>query len=268
MDLRWSLMSEEPRGEVPLAGNVTDGVTRVGDTVRRPAMPWSKSVDALLTHLSEVGFDAAPRALGYDESGRQVLSYVEGTVDPDPSDLDLSRIHEVGGIIRHLHDASSTFTPPGEATWNVVIAPDSEDLICHHDLAPWNLVRTSTQLTFIDWDGAGPGSRLWDLAYAAHGFVPLSPDASIIDDVAGERLAALVEGYGLNTEERIQLVNMLGERIRSMYQLLKDGYENGAHPWSRLWEEGHGTVWLADAVYVEDRYDVWAKALGIHHVPT
>jgi len=112
------------------------------------------------------------------------------------------------------------------------------------------------------------GIETLDLAYAAHGFVPLSPDASIIDDVAGERLAALVEGYGLNTEVRIQLVNMLGERIRSMYQLLKDGYENGAHPWSRLWEEGHGTVWLADAVYVEDRYDVWAKALGIHHVPT
>jgi hypothetical protein len=26
---------------------------------------------------------------------------------------------------------------------------------------------------FIDWDGAAPGSRLWDLAYAITGFVPL-----------------------------------------------------------------------------------------------
>jgi hypothetical protein len=26
---------------------------------------------------------------------------------------------------------------------------------------------------FIDWDGAGPASRLWDLAYAMKGFVPL-----------------------------------------------------------------------------------------------
>jgi hypothetical protein len=44
-------------------------------------------------------------------------------------------------------------------------------------------VRTATDLTFIDWDGAGPGSRLWDLAYAAHGFVPLSDDASSVTRV-------------------------------------------------------------------------------------
>ncbi|NNN09317.1 MAG: phosphotransferase [Acidimicrobiaceae bacterium] len=151
-------------------------------------MPWSPSVDALLAHFQAVGFKEAPRALGYDETGRQVLSFAEGFVDPDPSDLDVSRITQVGRVIRRLHDASSTFVPPLGAIWNVAIAPDREDLICHHDLAPWNLVRTPTEMTFIDWDNSGPGSRLWDLAYAAHGFVPLSPDASISDEVAGQRL--------------------------------------------------------------------------------
>ena len=56
------------------------GVVRVGDTIRRPAMPWSSSVDALLAHFREVGFDGAPRALGYDDAGRQVLSFAEGFV--------------------------------------------------------------------------------------------------------------------------------------------------------------------------------------------
>jgi hypothetical protein len=253
---------QDPDEEALLDGNVSIGVVRIGDTVRRPATQSSKSVDALLQHLREVGFEGAPRALGYDEMGRQVLSFVEGLVDPDPSDLDLSRLVEVGQVIRRFHDASSTFSAPADAVWNVVIAPDKEDLICHHDLAPWNLVRSHTQLTFIDWDHAGPGSRLWDLAYAAHGFVPLSPDASISDEVAGRRLAALVEGYGLDAEERGLLVDLLGARIRSMYELLRSGHDTGVQPWSRLWNEGHGAVWLADADYVDGRRSTWVSAMG------
>lgn len=256
-------MSQSPIEEVLLSGNVTVGVVRIGDTVRRPAKPWSKSVDALLGHFREVGFEGAPRAQGYDDTGRQTLSYVEGYIDSDPSDLDLLRVTEVGRLIRHLHDASSTFKPRGELIWNVAIAPDSEDLICHHDLAPWNLVRTSNRLTFIDWDGAGPGSRIWDLAYAAHGFVPLSPSASISDDAASARLAALVEGYGLDLKQRALLVDTLGPRIWSMYELLRNGHENGIQPWSRMWEEGHGTVWLADAKYVDGRHRIWTRALGL-----
>jgi hypothetical protein len=256
-------VSQVPGEEVPLEGNVTVGVVRSGDTVRRPAMPWSASVDALLVHFQAVGFEGAPRALGYDETGRQVLSFVEGVVDPDPSDLDLSRLAEVGRMIRRLHDASSTFIPPTDAIWNVAIAPDREDLVCHHDLAPWNLVRTPTQMTFIDWDGAGPGSRLWDVAYAAHGFVPLSPSARISDEVAGRRLAALVDGYGLGHEERALLVDMLGPRIRSMYELLTTGHETGTAPWNRLWDEGHGTVWRADAEYVDHQRSTWLTALGL-----
>jgi hypothetical protein len=38
---------------------------------------------------------------------------------------------------------------------------------------------------FIDWDGAGPGSRLWDLAYAAHGFVPLAAGGDPAADAPG-----------------------------------------------------------------------------------
>ena len=31
----------------------------------------------------------------------------------------------------------------------------------------WNLVRDRDRWVFIDWDGARPGSRLWDLACSA-----------------------------------------------------------------------------------------------------
>nr|WP_026876336.1 hypothetical protein [Jiangella gansuensis] len=49
-------------------------VVRVGETVRRPVMPWSAAVQALLLHLEAVGFPYAPRFLGLDEHGREVLS--------------------------------------------------------------------------------------------------------------------------------------------------------------------------------------------------
>lgn len=239
-------------GPLP-GGNAGEGVVRVGGTVRRPAHPWSSSIDALLTHFERSGIDGVPRALGYDDDGRQVLSYVEGHVDPAPLDLNAARLIEVGRLIRRLHDATEDFQAPDGAEWNVLIAPDREELICHHDLAPWNLVRTEDNLTFIDWDGAGPGSRLWDLAYAAHGFVPLSPRSGLGDAEAAHRLRALVDGYGLDGVERQDLVALIVPRIRSMFEFLRESGEKGVQPWAGLWIEGHGRAWLEDARYSEQR---------------
>ena len=71
--------------EIPLAGgDVTEGVVRVGDTVRRPVGPHSPLVHALLAHLESIGFEGAPRFLGIDEAGREVLSYVDGEVAGRP----------------------------------------------------------------------------------------------------------------------------------------------------------------------------------------
>ena len=62
---------------MPLAGgNMSSGVVRVGDTVRRPAGPWTPAVHALLTHLHAAGFPGAPRPLGIDEHGREVLTFI------------------------------------------------------------------------------------------------------------------------------------------------------------------------------------------------
>ena len=252
-------MAHDPVEEPLRGGNVEVGLVRVGDTVRRLARPWSASVDALLLHLERVGFEGAPRALGYDDRGRQVLSFAEGRIGPDPTDLGLVRIAHVGRLIRDFHDAVESFVPPAGAVWNVAIAPDRKELITHHDLAPWNLVRSADRLVFIDWDGAGPGSRLWDLAYAAHGFVPLSAAAGQSDAVAAERLAALVDGYGLDPGQRQQLAALLAPRIRSMYDLLRHGHETGTEPWNRLWSEGHGDTWLANALYTEVRARWWHR---------
>jgi hypothetical protein len=67
-------MTEHPLG----GGNVAAGIVRVGDTVRKPAGYWTPAVEALLSHLWRRGFTGAPRPLGRDVEGRQVLEYVPG----------------------------------------------------------------------------------------------------------------------------------------------------------------------------------------------
>src|ERR1035437_6257603 len=126
-------MNDLPAEHELRGGNVTVEVVRVGDTVRRTATRWSSSVDALLEHLHMVGFGGAPRPLGYDDAGRQRVALIDGYVGPDPSDLDVDRLRDVGQLIRRLHDATSTFVAPRDAVWNVAIAPDREELIGHHD---------------------------------------------------------------------------------------------------------------------------------------
>jgi Ser/Thr protein kinase RdoA (MazF antagonist) len=239
-------------------------VVRVGATVRKPASASTAAVEALLEHLRSAGFDGAPRALGRDERGRQVLEFVPGTMADAMTPMTPSELRRVGSLIRAFHDAAADFVAPAEAAWNVVITPDREDLVCHHDLAPWNLVRSrqpdgGERWVFIDWDGAGPGSRLWDLAYAAHGFVPLGPTGDPAAD--GPRLRALADGYGLNEQQRRRLPELIVGHTRGMYELLRSGSRSGEQPWARLWAEGHGEHWGPAASYIEQHLEVWRRAL-------
>ena len=71
------MSAEEPIG-LALGGGWEAGPVRIGDTVRRRSGRWTPAVHALLRHLESVGFDAAPRVLGMDGQGREVLSYIEG----------------------------------------------------------------------------------------------------------------------------------------------------------------------------------------------
>lgn len=74
-------MGQARDAEQPLpGGNVSTGVMRIGSTVRRPAGPHTPAVRALLSYLHAAGFEGAPRPLGIDEDGREVLSFIPGTV--------------------------------------------------------------------------------------------------------------------------------------------------------------------------------------------
>lgn len=249
--------------ELLVGGNVNQ-VVRIGDTVRRPAGPWTPAVHALLTHLHGAGFPA-PRPFGIDEQGREVLSFVPGEVVwPDHFDTvaPADRLARVGRLVRDFHDAVEGFVPPPDARWNALIPADGADLIIHHDLAPWNLVVDGADgWTLIDWDAAAPGTRLWDLAYAAHGFVPLSADPRFQVWDTRARLRVLVDAYGLDEAQRRALVPMLSVRARSMYDMLATESAAGREPWSTLWGEGHGQIWSDDADWISRREADWLAVL-------
>jgi Ser/Thr protein kinase RdoA (MazF antagonist) len=246
--------------EHPLTGgNVAGAVVRVGATVRKPAGAATPAVEALLDHLAGVGFAGAPRTLGRDESGRHVLEYVPGHLADTLPPMSGRQLRRTGRLIRDFHDAVADFRPPPDARWNVVIPPDRTELICHHDLAPWNLVRDGDRWVFIDWDGAGPGSRLWDLAYAAHGFVPMAPGGD--PGVDAPRLRDLVDGYGLDERDRRSLPALVGAHTRAMFELLRTASLTGDQPWARLYAEGHGDYWGPAADYIEEHVDRWTAAL-------
>ena len=88
-------------------GDVTEGVVRVGATARRPRQAQSPFVEAYLRHLEAVGFDGAPRFLGVDDRGRDVLDYVEGDVPGAPPEAWACTDEVVAGIGRLVRRPTS-----------------------------------------------------------------------------------------------------------------------------------------------------------------
>ncbi len=198
------------------------------------------------------------------ERGREILTFIPGTaawaggfrlLDGD------GQLRRVACLIREFHDAVAGFTPPPGARWQALIPADGDEIIAHHDLAPWNLIIGDRQWAFIDWDVAAPGTRLWDLAYAMHGFVPLTADPACQRADASRRLRLIADAYGLTEHQRLDIIGLLARRTQAMHAFLAEQAALGTQPWARLWHEGHGHAWQADTGYITRREHQWHQAL-------
>lgn len=246
--------------EQPLAGgNLSGGVVRVGDTVRRPTGPWTPTVHALLAHLERKGFTGAPRVFGIDEHGREILEFVDGVVAwPDPSSLD---VRAVGRMLRAYHDTVVDLVVPTDAQWRFPemaadAAPFVDDrgiVVCHNDPAAWNLVVSGTRVALIDWDTVGPRPPIWDVAY----FV-----ASIMQTRAAA-LRAFADGYDLSGADRARLPAVVVARIASSYEHMRRRAEAGIAPWDQMWADGHGAAWAAMRAFAEQHAEEWRRALTV-----
>ena len=68
------------RGEYSLPGGSVSSVVRVGDTVHRRPGVRAGFVHELLGFFQQSGWPGAPRFLGFDEQGREILSFMDGHV--------------------------------------------------------------------------------------------------------------------------------------------------------------------------------------------
>src|SRR5258708_19863080 len=84
-------------------GRITSGVVRVGNTVRRPRKHASSIVRSLLRHLEMKGFSALPRYLGTDEQGREMFTYIPGSVGKWQFHSD-ETIRLAGRLFRPFHE--------------------------------------------------------------------------------------------------------------------------------------------------------------------
>ena len=227
-------MKEEPF----IGGNLSDA-TRIGDTVHRRAGPWTPAVHSLLRFLERAGFEA-PRVRGLDERGREILGYVEGdayTGWPKPAPpwvLDDEHLAAGARLLRRYHDTVAAFTPPPEAAWRLV-APRPHEIICHNDWAPWNAVFRDRRLAvMVDWDNAGPGTRLWDLVNTAYSWVPLYAREHVRLDPPEQarRLRLCCDAYGL--DDRRDVLPMLRTRLEFIAAFIESEARRGDPGFQKL----------------------------------
>lgn len=173
-----------PLGAALTGGRMTPGVVRVGATVRRPRDVVGS---ARLSRLTALGFRHAPRPLGVDAAGRDVLRHVPGVTSEHPSERDEAAYGEIGRILAELH-ALARGTP---------LAAGGDDLV-HGDPGPFNTVLVrGLPVALIDWGQAHGGDPLEDVGYAAWTWClhPEQPEHAVPIADQASRLARLVDGY-------------------------------------------------------------------------
>lgn len=231
--------------EIPLqGGDVTDGVVRVGDTVRRPVTEATPAVHALLRHLEAAGFAGAPRVLGTDELGREVLSYLPGTTGVNAVSVTDEALARLGGLLREFHEATAGF-PLTRGGWAGGSNDDAPaEVIGHCDLTPENVVlRDGRPCAFIDFDQARPTTRLFDVVTTVRHWAPIADPVDrhpLLRGVdVGARLRVFCDAYGVRPRERRRLLELARLRFHRSYEVMRARAASGGS-WARMWAGGAG----------------------------
>src|SRR5579863_1606872 len=166
--------------EEHLTTNDKRPIIRVGNEVHRPTGWWTPAIHKLLKYLESVGFQYSPRVLGFDEQGREVLSYIEGESGREGwfkilSDNGLRRFAK---LLRDYHEAVAEFKPAENSEWAYAKGGlKTGQIVCHGDFGPWNIVWQGEEpVGLLDWDMAFPAEPRYDILYALQYSAPFRDD--------------------------------------------------------------------------------------------
>ena len=242
--------------EVPLPGGNVGGAVRVGDTVRRPTGPWTSAVHALLTHAGE-RMPHVPGVLGFDDLGREVLTFLPGeVVDFEREVLTDAQLVALVAWTRRFHAAVADFRHDGP--WRFVPGADPT-LIGHNDIAPYNVCFDGDDLTGVfDWDFAGPSSPLDELAFIAWNCVPLTRDVGVAE--SAHRLELIASTYGGVQPHAV--LDQVPVRIQLMFDGMAAGVAAGDAGMARLLTLGEPQRSQRTLAELLTRIPAIASALG------
>jgi hypothetical protein len=197
----------------------------------------------VLAHLHRTGFSAVPRVLAVEEE-TEVLSWIPGRAAryplPDWS-LGEDTLVSVAELVAGFHRAMRSFDGTG-LRWARLPPPAYRGgLVSHNDLHPGNVVFDGgVAVGLIDFDLAGPGSALWDLATAVRCWCPLAADCDVLPALAErrfQRLALFLDAYGLAAAERAAVVRALVPNHDWTYRIVTDAVRSGHPGFQNYWRE-------------------------------
>ncbi|MDT2046776.1 MULTISPECIES: phosphotransferase [Priestia] len=264
-------MKNQYENEEMLTGGNVSNVYRSGDTVRRDLKPDSVKIHKLLKHLEKKDFRYTPKFLGIDEKGREILSFIEGEAGNYPLKKYMwsdEALKEIATMVRLYHDAVSDF--PMEERWQPIDnTPQPFEVICHNDFAIYNIIFNHEKpVGVIDFDLAGPGPRLWDIAYTLYTCVPLSRlyhteageaiyyDSSKDAERIKQRVRLFFDSYGIEGIEK-GFLDMVLLRVEALCKTMQRKAKEGDMAFQKMIDEGHYEHYQEELRFIREHGREW-----------